>query len=549
MSDIFKMIRGMSNTERPARRKNSLSEQLDKISDDDLDLNIGEVKMSNPNLIEFETINFKELNAMSDKKKVQILTKEYLEVVDRYNFTKEKLDKTSKELTSINISTHQYKQSIDELRELVREIGKMIPEGIELKRKLEELDWTAESIKDTLLTKISEMVQRAENANEVAEARMSEIATENTQLKKLILHTESERASIQEKYDALLNHLNNNEDSSINMEELQTVVDNAAKEHSSSIVVEEPIESIEENVSKEEDVPANDPVSNDAKFAQYDAEIDNSPVDVDTHILLDVERHLEFLSEQKKFILEIIGRTGICRKKELEEFLADDEQANEYFKKNSATQELAVIIKSLKDSGYLDSTKVDLGSKGGYNFSVFELSKLGESIYKVITKRNPHEPESKKIMAQHKTLEHGYLIKETAVELEKKGYIVYQDRKDLRFDLPEGKRKDFDLIAEKNGEKIYIEVERGTHTDEDFFNAMDKIYKVMTETLGQNPAHFHIVSPNKKLLMNKTKKQFFLWIKKRLGGFDEAKGKIFAHFTTFDDLKKVGDRVWEDKKM
>lgn len=548
MSDIFKMIRGMSNTERPARRKNSLSEQLDKISDDDLDLNIGEVKMSNPNLIEFETINFKELNAMSDKKKVQILTKEYLEVVDRYNFTKEKLDKTSKELTSINISTHQYKQSIDELRELIREIGKMIPEGIELKRKLEELDWTAESVKDTLLTKVSEMVQRAENANEVAEARMTEIITENTQLKKLILHTENERASIQEKYDALLNHLNNNEDSSINMEELQNVVDNAAKGNTPVPLPEEPKETIEEKNPEQNDVSIDEPSNNDSKFAQYDAEIDDSPVDVDTHILLDVERHLEFLNEQKKYILEIIGRTGICRKKELEEFLADDVKGTEYFKKNN-TQELAVIIKSLKDSGYLDSTKVDLGSKGGYNFSVFELSKLGESIYKVITKRNPHEPESKKIMAQHKTLEHGYLIKETAVELEKKGYTVYQDRKDLRFDLPEGKRKDFDLIAEKNGEKIYIEVERGTHTDEDFFNAMDKIYKVMTETLGQNPAHFHIVSPNKKLLMNKTKKQFFLWIKKRLGGFDEAKGKIFAHFTTFDDLKKVGDRVWEDKKM
>ena len=90
-----------------------------------------------------------------------------------------------------------------------------------------------------------------------------------------------------------------------------------------------------------------------------------------------------------------------------------------------------------------------------------------------------------------------------------------------------GADKDFDLIIEKDGEKAYIEVERGTHTDEDFFNAMDKIYQVM-QNLEVEPAQFHFVSPNEQTLFGKTKRQFFLWIKQRLGGIDEVKGKIVA---------------------
>lgn len=578
MSDILKMIRGMSNTEREPRRKEkaptpSKKPNLDDL--DDLDVEIGSLKKENPNLVEFEKINFKELNALPDKKKVMILTREYLSIVDRYENADKQIDKLTKSVSSGGISLHQKDQDITHLKELIREIGKLIPEGIELKAKLSEMEWSTKDIQDDLLEKLKEIVIRAESVNRLAEEKTKDIVEENKALKKLIVHTEDQRLAIQNKYDELVNRINGGEvfdNEASHTSDVPDVVPETpetkeapAKENSvvqSPEVPEtkketpqpaKPIHTSEESkpVTETSSSEVSETSEEVSPFAAYDAEVDDAPIEVDTHVLLDVEKHLDLLNDSKKYVLEVMGRTGICRNKELRTFLENDVRGKELFQKGTKFQyqEMTSVVKSLKDSGYLTPTKVDLGSKGAYNFDLFELSPLGSSIFKVITKRNPHEAEFKKILAQHKSLEHGYLIKESAEILRDKGYTVYEERADLRFDLPDGKRKDFDLIAEKGDEKLYIEVERGTHTDDDFFNAMDKIYKVMTTTLNIEPAQFHFVSPNEKLLISKTKRQFFLWIKKRHGGFSEVKGKITANFTTFDKLKKTGDNIWEVKKL
>lgn len=260
----------------------------------------------------------------------------------------------------------------------------------------------------------------------------------------------------------------------------------------------------------------------------------------------DVEKCLDKLTDLKKYIIEVIGSTGISRNQELRTFLENDEKGYHHFKKGTkfSYQDMSATTKSLKDSGHLTSEKVDLGSKGGFNFQVFELSDMGKAIYKVMTKQNPVVPEKKAIVDQHKSLEHGYLIKDCATEFESMGYKIHQERKDLRLDLPNGKRKDFDLIIEKGNETCHIEVERGTHTDEDFFDALDKIYQVMQKE-GITPAKFYFISPNEQALYGKTKRQFFLWVKQRMDGMNGAKGKIIVNFTTFGKIKKQPKNIWE----
>lgn len=259
----------------------------------------------------------------------------------------------------------------------------------------------------------------------------------------------------------------------------------------------------------------------------------------DELVMFDPEPYLQTLSDTNKAVIKVIGSTGVSRNKELRTAIEDNEETQHLFMKGNKfnQQDMSSTIKGLKDAGFLISDSVKLGAKGGFNFNVYELSSLGKGIYQSLAGKKPVVSEKKLITDQHASLEHGYLIKESALEFEEMGYTVYTERKDLRFDLPNGKRKDFDLIIEKDGKKCMIEVERGTHNEEDFFNAMDKILQITNE--------FYFICPNEQIMFGKTKIAFFRWIKERLGGIQNAKGKLTANFTTLEKVKKRGKTIWE----
>lgn len=263
----------------------------------------------------------------------------------------------------------------------------------------------------------------------------------------------------------------------------------------------------------------------------------------DGHILLEIDRYLENLPNSHKLIIQVIGEHGVSRNQELREILEADPTGNAMFFKGKkfSYQDMSANVKTLRDGGFLDAEKVKLGSRGGYNFTVYELTSLGKAIYKALTNKKAVVSEKKLITNQHASLEHGFLIKDCAQVFKEMDYTVYTDRKDLTVKLPDGRRKDFDIIIEKDGNKQYIEVERGTHTDEDFFDAMDRIYQVTNE--------FYFIAPNEEKLFGKTKIQVFKWIKERLGGMDKAKGKITVHFATYEKVKKKLPNPWETIKL
>ena len=594
MADIFKLIKGMSHTERtprttPRRDRDSLEkkERLDldnfivgeeekrfqekkkrtSIKNDFLDEEIGGEQDKKDSMRDINKLDFIELNKESEKKQNLVLKREYLTLLDKLDELSKEIDSLSKTSSTTMIELHQARKESYKLKELLRLIGNMLPEGSELKRTLDNTTWHIDDIEKPLIEKIQFVINRAKNADDYIEDQMKQVNQENKNLKRLILQMDNENTRLEQeledakniKHESILSEEENDvhaeePESEENpedlreqeeLEEMERMLAEKRKQIEEKNTANKPIEKNKPETQPQNQSTITPPTKPFYKFEEEAEEEDEDNFD-NTHLLLDVEPHIDRLPEARKYLIEVIGKTGISRNQELRIYLEEDEKGQQFYSKGSKFnyQDMSGAVKALKDMGYLDSEKVNLGSKGGYNFQVFELTEIGKSIYKVLTKKNPAPPEKLTVLAQHKSLEHGYLIKDCATEFVDMGYTVLVDRADLRFDLPDGKRKDFDLIIEKSGEKMFLEVERGTHTDEDFFNAMSKIYLVMQQQ-NISPAQFHFVSPNEQVLFGKTKRQFFLWIKQHLGGIDEVKGKIVVNFTTFDKIKKRLPNMWE----
>lgn len=250
-----------------------------------------------------------------------------------------------------------------------------------------------------------------------------------------------------------------------------------------------------------------------------------------------IDAYLQNISLQQEYLLKVIGNTGISRNSDLKEYLKNDEQGQSFYfigKKYNANA-LNKDVSDLRDKGILSSEQINYGGKGS-GFIVYELSKIGKSCFKVLTDENPVVAEKKRIVGTHASLEHGYLIKDSAKLFAEMGYKVYTDLDDVSIKIDERHRKVFDFIAEnEEGKLLHIEVERGTHTQEDFSYAMDKIYEITKE--------FYFICPNESVKNKNTKKKFFTWVTKSLGGIQ--KSDVILNMTTIEQLKKKSKNIWE----
>ncbi|QST02983.1 hypothetical protein IMZ31_20770 (plasmid) [Pontibacillus sp. ALD_SL1] len=550
MADIFRLITGSSNMERskkqpdkeaPSSKRLDLDnfiigeeekrfqEKTKRTSVEDLfEQEIGVEKETKDYTKDIEKLNFIELDKLNEKKQNRKLKNEYLNLIDKIEEISKEFQSLSQNSSKISISNERLKKENHTLKELVRLVSTLLPSGTDLKRRLDTTSWNVNDISEDLLDHIKKLVDRGQNMDDIIASEVQTIQEENKALKRKLVSMESKTAE-------------------------QTLSNSPPSETPAS----EEIPAEETSVSP---APSKEPIieKNSHKELHEPDEDKEEPVEIETHLLLDMERHIETMPEERQYVIEVIGKTGISRNQELKNYLAEDDKGKQYFQKGNkfSLSDLSAVTKGLKDSGYLFSEKIDLGSKGGFNFQLFELSDTGKAIYSILTKKNPVVPEKKRVKEQHTTYEHGYLIYDSARAFEEMGYKVYTERDDLRFDLPGGRRKDFDLIVEQDGIKQYIEVERGTHTDEGFFEAMDKIYDVMQNLYPGEPATFYFISPNRDLLFTKTKRQFYLWINKRFQKVTNAKGKIIANFSTFANIKdasKSGNNLkktlWEEQKI
>lgn len=277
---------------------------------------------------------------------------------------------------------------------------------------------------------------------------------------------------------------------------------------------------------------------NEDNFEKKEDETKIKPSELPKYVFIDTDLYTSDLDEMHDYLVQVIGETGISRNSKLKEYIKNDREGKELFMSNNKinNNEIYSKIKHLREKNILNHEQVKLGGMHAYNFTAYELSDVGKSYYYKLTRKLPKESEMSLVKKEHDSLSHGYLIIESAEEFEKMGYKIYTDRKSCTVKLPNNKRKVFDLILEKDGKKMYVEVETGTHNEDDFAKAMDKIYEITQDV--------YFIAPNSSILVKETKTNVFKWINKR-GGIESMRGKLTLNFTTLDKIKKKAKTLWE----
>ncbi len=117
--------------------------------------------------------------------------------------------------------------------------------------------------------------------------------------------------------------------------------------------------------------------------------------------------------------------------------------------------------------------------------------------------------EHERIVSEHASLEHGYMIKDVKKVLEKreKYYSITTGRKENRIEFEAGKAVIPDVIARPfNGQCEFYEVELGTHTHDEFRAKCNKLLKITSNT--------NIVGKNRDKITRILVPQIEWWIKK-----------------------------------
>lgn len=245
----------------------------------------------------------------------------------------------------------------------------------------------------------------------------------------------------------------------------------------------------------------------------------------DPRIFQQIGEYVNRLDDQQRLILTIIGDTGLARITDIYRHEAIDEEAF------NGRQGVSKRLNELKNMGLLQSEKVSIGARG-HIFIVFWLSDKGKSAYQYLTGRVPVESEVERLQREHASLEHGYLIKVVGDTLEANGYIVHRDREACTFYVKDEDGNEhrivFDLVAEnEQGERKYIEVERGTHQEDEFFAKLDKIY-LFTQDM-------YFVAPSDIVMHRDCKGRFHNWVARHRGGKQYV--NLTAYFTTVERLR------------
>ena len=591
MSDIFNIIK--ANLERSSSKQKPKTSHIDnfligeeeinyrnkprksKEVDEDEDLgyldeNIASEKTKTSFIKKIRELNLIELDKQPPKVQLKELKKSYLELTGLIQQIEKDYTKNEDELSRKSLELHQIKREIQKTKETLRVIVGMMPDGGKLKERLDTSIWYISEMEEAILTKVKNLVERNKNIDSYVKKELETVLGENKTLKRELVRYQAEMVRMEEHYTQLLSQNTKPQvtppPTVIEVEEDEEEVPTFKPEPKPKAKpVEKPVQK-EKGISgffaddsdvsddeEEEDVAPEPEEKKEFKF-NFTSELEEAEEvpageaeedddDGKFHII-DIERYVENLSEANKIIISLIGETGVSRNNEMRPLLETSEEGMKFFGRSGkfSYQDMSATVKQLRDGGFIDNEQIKLGAKGGYNFTCYELTQLGKAVYKNLSGGKKAAVSEKKLIEnQHKSLEHGFLIKDCATEFRAMGYTVYDDRADVTVKLPSGAKKVFDLILELDGKKQYIEVERGTHNDEDFFNAMDKIYEVTPE--------FYFVSPNETQLFGKTKVQFYKWLNERLGGIDKAKGKITVNFATFENIKKRGKTIWKTQKL
>lgn len=221
-------------------------------------------------------------------------------------------------------------------------------------------------------------------------------------------------------------------------------------------------------------------------------------------------------------IFRLIGEQGYSQLPQIKELLSSSS-----IEKGAKTS-VMTQINALAQSKLISRENMVTGYR---RFIVCDFTPLGRRVFEEIFKKSPVETEVRRLTRENASAEHGYLIQDTMTILQKEfGYKqLCIDRKQNTMELRNGKKYIPDIKATFNGTNWdYIEIERGTHTQKDFNEKLDKMLMV-TRT-------FHFVSQNQEMLdkvIEKTNK----WVEER--GIENLKKiGLTIKFSTITHLSK-----------
>ena len=223
---------------------------------------------------------------------------------------------------------------------------------------------------------------------------------------------------------------------------------------------------------------------------------------------------------------EIIVASGVSEEKDAKEvFIKTMIDSGEPCKSDDTAWR---IVKSLIKLGLYDVEKLFTGYR---NFNILMLTPVGARIYRDHFWKEPPTQEHMRLKSEHASVLHGYMIKDTATILSKRGIYktVSINRKKNRVQHPDGSIYIPDVIGvRENGSFDCVEIEYGHHNQADFNAKCNKLVAVRNVI---------IVGQNRDLVTKKLKVQVDNWIKAK-GKHVLAMSGVKVYLSSLTDFAK-----------
>lgn len=223
------------------------------------------------------------------------------------------------------------------------------------------------------------------------------------------------------------------------------------------------------------------------------------------------------LNDKEKFVFETIVSNGISEEKEAKEIAANIpfDKNMRFISKDTAWRSIITLVKA----GIFDLQSIHTGYR---TFNILKLTDIGAKLYRLQCRKEPAVQEHIRLKKEHASYLHGYMVKDVATIVEKKGWYTHisTNRKQNTLKISDGKTLIPDVIG-KSGDKFDLyEVECGNHNQADFNDKCNKIMSVSRKII--------IVGQNRDIVTRILKPQVEKWI--------QTVGK--------DVLKMVGMKVY-----
>jgi len=229
-------------------------------------------------------------------------------------------------------------------------------------------------------------------------------------------------------------------------------------------------------------------------------------------------------------MVEVIGKSGAARYPEIEKRVK--EEISDFVKNR-----LRVAANELVKMKILDKTELHVPLMP--MVVLYALNEISVKLFKNKFKATPVQSEMKKVIKEHDNLEHGYGILSVGQLLADKSAFkdVIAFNRSIAINIGDGRKYIPDITGiTEEGERIYFEYERGTHTQKDFNEKCNKMCRV-TESLN-------FIVQNKDILEKRLFPQVKEWIKSR--GGQRGLQNITIGLTTPVELRKcnLSDESW-----